>query len=306
MVWLIQCVPAFGAEYRNARLPSVLYFAYGSNLEPENWDGWCADNGHDRASIEPLGPAWLPDYQPVFHYQSRLRKGGALDVEPRHGTSTPGALFRVHDWAGLDAKEGTRGGYYERIEVTALTDDGRAHSASTYRVLSSRIRDHVTPSRAYFEVVQRGLSRFGHSHAQLVAAANGESLAPQPHMFFTYGTLMRGERRHDLLVDRVCGAPDKARLRGASLVRIDWYPGLVLRDDGLVHGELFEIDDITSAIAELDPYEDFAGYGRSDSLYRRSLVRAESEAGEILAWTYVYLGDHSGLQVIESGVWTGA
>ena len=100
----------------------MLYFGYGSNLDEENWAAWCEARGFVASSIEALGPAWLPDYEPVFHYQSRLRRGGALDVRPQPGTLTPGALFRVHDWEGLDAKEGVSGAYYRRIEVTAGTN----------------------------------------------------------------------------------------------------------------------------------------------------------------------------------------
>jgi gamma-glutamylcyclotransferase (GGCT)/AIG2-like uncharacterized protein YtfP len=33
-----------------------------------------------------------------------------------------------------------------------------------------------------------------------------------------------------------------ARVVGASLIHIDWYPGLVLNDDGSVYGELYEVD----------------------------------------------------------------
>ena len=48
----------------------MLYFAYGSNLDAENWALWCETKGYDSVSIEPLGPAWLPDHELVFHYQS--------------------------------------------------------------------------------------------------------------------------------------------------------------------------------------------------------------------------------------------
>jgi gamma-glutamylcyclotransferase (GGCT)/AIG2-like uncharacterized protein YtfP len=284
----------------------VLYFAYGSNLDFENWEAWCRDEGHDPASIEPVGPAWLPDYEPVFHYQSRLRRGGALDVRPRRGTATPGALFRVHDWAGLDAKEGVSGGYYRRISVTALTDAGQAHVATTYTVCDDRVGGFVAPGPEYREMVMRGLSRFDHDHAGFLAAAEGRSAPETPNAIFAYGTLMRGERSHSLLETRVRKPHGRARVAGASLVRIDWYPGLVLDTKGSVHGELYEIDDVGTVIGELDLYEDFLGYDRMDSLYRRSLVRAVSAAGPVLAWTYIYLGDSRLLAPIPSGRWTDA
>ena len=282
----------------------MLYFGYGSNLDLLNWEGWCRDRGFDPGSIEAVGRAWLPDFELVFHYQSRLRSGGALDIRPRRGGAVAGALFRVHDWAGLDAKEGVSGRYYRRLEVTALTEDGHAHEATTYTVCDHRVGDFVPPNPDYRTFVTRGLSRFGHSHDAFLAAADGTSAPPAPQSVFVYGTLMKGERSHDLLRPRARHAHGPARIEGAALVRIDWYPGLVLGADGTVHGELYEVDEVHELLIELDEYEDFTGYGDSRSLYRRSLVSALTNDGTQLAWTYVYLGDSSALERIPSGRWS--
>ena len=284
----------------------VLYFAYGSNLDSENWNLWCANEGFDAASIEPLGPAWLPDYELVFHYQSRLRKGGALDVRPRLGNVIPGALFRVHDWEGLDAKEGVAGGYYHRLSVTALTDDGHAHPATTYRVCEQRQGSFVPPSPAYREIVMRGLARFGHRHDAFLEAAAGAAASASPRAIFAYGTLMRGERNHELLSSRVLSAHGPARVGDAALLQIDWYPGLVLHQGGTVHGELYELADVASALRELDSYEDFMGYESASSLYRRSLITAVTSSGTTLAWTYIFLGDPAAFPLISTGRWSGA
>lgn len=284
----------------------VLYFAYGSNLDSENWAFWCASKGHDPDSIEALGPAWLPDHELVFHYQSRLRKGGALDVRSRRGAAIPGALFRVHDWEGLDAKEGVSGGYYRRISVTALTDDGRAHSATTYCVCDERLGSFVSPGPEYREIVTRGLSRFGHRHDEFLAAADGVSAAPRPATVFTYGTLMKRGHGHDLLAAKVLHAHGSAHVANASLVQIDWYPGLVLSEGGSVHGELYEVADVAATLDELDSYEDFLGYGSEGSLYRRSLINALTPAGSVLAWTYIFLGDAGEFPLIPSGRWSDA
>jgi len=284
----------------------VLYFAYGSNLDEENWALWCEKRGCDPASIEALGPAWLPDHELVFHYQSRLRNGGALDIQKRHGTAIPGALFRVHDWQGLDAKEGVSGGYYRRVSVTALTDDGRAHCATTYRVCNERVRDFVAPGPEYREIVTRGLSRFRHRNDGFLAAARDAPAPSTPTAIFTYGTLMRGMRSHDLLAPRVRHAHGSARIVGASLIHIDWYPGLVLSDSGSVHGELYDVHDVPATLEEFDSYEDFSGYDNEGSLYRRSLVSAVTTDRSVLAWTYIYLGDPDVFPLIPSGRWTGA
>jgi gamma-glutamylcyclotransferase (GGCT)/AIG2-like uncharacterized protein YtfP len=284
----------------------VLYFAYGSNLDEENWALWCDRKGYDRASIEAVGPAWLPDHELVFHSPSRLRGGGTLDVRRRHGSAIPGALFRVRDWEGLDAKEGASVGQYRRISVTALTDDGRSHRATTYRLCDDRIGDFVAPEPAYRQLVMRGLSRFGHRHDAFLAAASGISAPPTPTTIFAYGTLMSGECSHDLLAPRVWRTHGSAHITGAALIHIDWYPGLVLSDGGPVHGELYELDDIGTVLEELDSYENFSGYDAEDSLYRRSLVSAVTSNGSFLAWTYIYLGDADAFPLIPSGRWTGA
>jgi gamma-glutamylcyclotransferase (GGCT)/AIG2-like uncharacterized protein YtfP len=93
---------------------------------------------------------------------------------------------------------------------------------------------------------------------------------------------------------------------GASLIHIDWYPGLVLSDGGSVHGELYELDDVTATLEQFDSYEDFSGYDGEGSLYRRSLVSAVTGGGSMLAWTYIYVGDADAFPLIPSGRWTGA
>jgi gamma-glutamylcyclotransferase (GGCT)/AIG2-like uncharacterized protein YtfP len=284
----------------------VLYFAYGSNLDSENWDLWCANKGYDAASIEPLGAAWLPDHELVFHYQSRLRKGGALDVRRRRGTTVPGALFRVRGWEGLDAKEGVSGRYYRRISVTALTDDGRAHPATTYCVCDERVGPFVPPLGAYREIVMRGLSRFGHGHEAFLDAASNAPASPSPSAIFTYGTLMSSGRNHGLLSSQVLRAHGPARVGDAALLQIDWYPGLVLSEGGTVHGELYELHDVAAALQEIDSYEDFMGYESTSSLYRRSLINAVTSSGSALAWTYIFLGDAGQFPLISSGRWSGA
>ncbi|MGB5221215.1 MAG: gamma-glutamylcyclotransferase family protein, partial [Polyangiales bacterium] len=71
-----------------------------------------------------------------------------------------------------------------------------------------------------------------------------------------------------------------------------------------VHGELYEIDEVETVLHELDAYEDFSGYGTTDSLYRRSLVSAVAGHESVLAWTYVFLGDPAAFPLISSGRWT--
>jgi len=86
------------------------YFAYGSNLNSDDWQDWCRRAGYRADLLQPLRTGWLVDHHPIYHYRSSGRRGGALDITPTIGHLTPGVLFRVGEdaWSALDAKEGRR------------------------------------------------------------------------------------------------------------------------------------------------------------------------------------------------------
>ena len=96
------------------------------------------------------------------------------------------------------------------------------------------------------------------------------------HCIFVYGTLRRQASHHRNLHDAQWMA--NASVKGI-LYCIDWYPAIVLADDGesRVRGELFMVDDTT--LAELDRYE--------GDEYQRVLVNAEDEHGNFhQAWIW--------------------
>ena len=78
-----------------------------------------------------------------------------------------------------------------------------------------------------------------------------------------------------------------------QLYAVSWYPGMQIdaSETGEVVGELVEPVS-PDALARLDEYEDFPGYGVSGALYERRLTRARLAGGRSrLAWVYVYLGE---------------
>ena len=137
--------------------------------------------------------------------------------------------------------------------------------------------------------------------------------SPQPkgHCFaeprlrsFAYGTLMRGMRSHELLAPSVRQHAGPARI-GASLIHIDWYPGLVLSDEGSVHGELYELDDVAATFESSTPTRTSrATRARAPSIAVPWSARTRRLA--TLAWTYIYLGDAGAFPLIPSGRWSGA
>lgn len=150
--------------------------------------------------------------------------------------------------------------------------------------------------------------------------------------FFFYGTLMRGECRHDLVAPWLVRA-EPARVWG-RLYRLDaGYPALEVPPDsvlaegtedplfdtatgqwraaqpltmhggdwGWVHGEVALLREPTHAVPPLDAYEEVRS-GES-CLYKRVLITAAGERDTLRVWTYVRTTGTGGIP-IPSGVWT--
>lgn len=279
------------------------YFGYGSNLDLEDLQRWCGEKGMPLGRYQPAGAAFLPDHALAFHYYSRPRSGGALDVTPALGCAVPGMLFDVDESARavLDRKEGL-GLRYELREVTVLRSDGSMERAFTYGVMAPyREGRFIAPTDDYVSVVRRGLATHGLPAAPLAAAAGGRPPQPLPETLFVYGTLKRGHCREALLGET---RHEPATIVG-ELVDLGAYPGL-RAGSAPIHGELHRPSEpMPSLLNRLDPVEDFEGWHAIDrSMYHRAIVRAETTAGSQLAWTYLYRGDED-RPVIADGRWRG-
>ncbi len=229
-----------------------------------------------------------------------------LDVPPAGGCTVPGVLFRAaseNAWATLDAKEG-EGHLYRRIETSALTDDGGEHRAITFEVEPSLRESFVPPAPSYLDAVRAGYDEHGLSSLDLQEAASGRSPGGPVDQLFVYGTLLRGEERHPVLVRHRVEGGEAATTPG-SLLDLGPYPGLVLDGAaGEVVGEIYRAADHDAVFAELDEIETFRGFGAAGSIYRRAVVRVRTvAAGEVRAWTYVYAGSREGARPIPSGNW---
>ena len=153
-------------------------FAYGSNLDAQDWARHCASVGAAPEGLRPVGAAVLPDMALIFDYYAASRGGGVANVAPCVGHLVHGALFEADaaTWRVLDDKEGapTR---YARAHRIAILADGRRESVVVYEVLASRRGGFVPPSAAYLAAVRRGYARFGLPPQPLERAATGA--APQ-------------------------------------------------------------------------------------------------------------------------------
>ncbi|MBK1835528.1 gamma-glutamylcyclotransferase family protein [Roseibacillus ishigakijimensis] len=112
---------------------------------------------------------------------------------------------------------------------------------------------------------------------------------------FVYGALRRGAsnawrmNRADYL--------GPATVRG-TLVKVDWYPGLLLTGETEIHGEVYEVDGET--LAELDEFE---GIGSNEE-YQRVWARVQLASGrEIDCQLYEWQLGQEDYEVVANGDW---
>ena len=137
----------------------MLYFAYGSNLDPEQMRSRCPGS-------RPAGLAVLHDHRLTFPLFSARWNGGAAGVAHAHGESVWGMVYELTDadLAALDGFEGWKGpgdhhNLYDRDLITVelvRPDDGsvpRRVRATTY---FARPLKPAPPSRRYLDTILRG------------------------------------------------------------------------------------------------------------------------------------------------------
>jgi gamma-glutamylcyclotransferase (GGCT)/AIG2-like uncharacterized protein YtfP len=281
----------------------VLYFAYGSNLCPQERVRWLAQHGLHEHDLRPVSLAWLPDQALSFGYWSSRRGGGALDIRPHRGSIVHGALFEVSaaGWHMLDIKEAVAqpAAGYERCRARAVLPDGQTVDVQTYRVKSADRRSHCHPAPGYLETVRSGIDHWqmrAEAHEALDAAADGSGGASMVRAMLVYGTLMRGELRWAAMrrpgVRRVLMARSRATLHPAAEDPPgEPFPAMTLgAAQHELHGDWVESEDIDSLLAEADRIETFFGHGDPRNLYERTLLPVQltrSDALATLAWAYL-------------------
>ncbi len=149
-----------------------LYFAYGSNLNLEDFDAWCRRNGFRQSLLKYHSNARLPSYDLAFTLYAASRNGGVLDLKPSVGRLVPGVLFEVgaEGWKALDKKEGVPTAY-ERLAVTVINALEQPVEAISYQVSEGKKSPFVVPDESYIEIVRQGLKVWGYDDAILLAAA---------------------------------------------------------------------------------------------------------------------------------------
>lgn len=137
----------------------MLYFAYGSNLDPLQMAARCP--GH-----QVVGLAMLADHRLVFPRFSADWGGGVASPALAHGEKVWGVLYELgeSDVAALDRYEGWVGAgdqhnLYDRETVTVelvRPDDGSVPRRLRVLTYVARPSNASAPSRRYLETVLRG------------------------------------------------------------------------------------------------------------------------------------------------------
>ncbi len=115
----------------------VLYFAYGSNLDPEQMASRCP-------SARAAFPAQLADHRLDFTYFSTRWSGGSADVVRHFGESVWGIVYEL-DPADLPRLDRFEGGY-RRVFLPVRDARAQAQHVISYEVPLKR---SFRPTTAY-------------------------------------------------------------------------------------------------------------------------------------------------------------
>lgn len=286
-------------------MPKKLYFAYGSNLNRVDFKKWCKENRFPSRLLRFHSIARLPDFDLGFNYNSTTRGGGVLNILPRTGQLVPGALYEIDDKgkAALNQKEGAPK-IYKQVDVTVINNQGEEIRAFTYQLCPDRVKDYVKPTAEYLDIVRQGLENLGLDSNILESVAKNKTSAC-PDAFLFYGTLMRGQSRFPQLEKFGVKCTLLAKMFG-RLLDLGEYPGLVdiATTDSMIHGDFVRLNQPEKAIQLLDSIEGFQGFGKPNSLYRRTWTNVDVGDARIRgAWTYCLSANCCQATPIPSGDW---
>ncbi len=105
------------------------YFAYGSNMGRATFV--------ERRRIQPLAArrAYLDDWRLCFDLPIGPGERGVANLVPETGARTWGVVYRLDDATCdfLDRTEGVHRGFYRRLAIEVVTDDGERVVAFAYQ-----------------------------------------------------------------------------------------------------------------------------------------------------------------------------
>lgn len=120
-------------------------------------------------------------------------------------------------------------------------------------------------------------------------------------MIFVYGALRKGASNDWRMKDAQWLGP--AEVKG-TLLKIDWYPGLVLGVGTSVKGEVYEVS--PELMKELDEFEGIGLEDERKGEYHRIKAEVAFEEEPLNVWIYEWLKGVEGYSVVENGDWLDA
>jgi len=254
----------------------MLYFAYGSNLNPKRMA--------ERApSAQAAGIGILHGW--------RLVERLYADIEPATGECVFGILYRMtdQDLERLDRCEGVPK-IYERMRVSVESARVEVSAYAYLMTVAARGERNGAPYPKDYRLICSAGADFHH-----IPNAFRRRLKPAFGNLYVavYGTLMTGERNYRWGAGAVRRTP--CRIYGTIFDTGYGYPAFVPKIGGTVSAELLEVT--PEVLAQMDVLE---GY---PNLYRQELVLAETPAGMTDALVYVMNDLPKNAVPIPSGNW---
>lgn len=135
----------------------ILYFAYGSDLDPKQMAERCA-------KPEPVAIARLPGHALGFFGHSKIWDGAQATVVPAEGEDVWGLVYRltVADMERLDYQQDARidgTGPYFNYPTEVLDGQGKPFSVLLYK--KDILGESLAPSRPYLERIVTGAETRG-------------------------------------------------------------------------------------------------------------------------------------------------
>ena len=146
--------------------PEIFYFAYGSNLDWQQFRQHCP-------MARYVDRALLPGHRLAFTRYSVYWQGGVADVMPQPGAQVWGVIYqlRPRSLAALDAYEGyypgRRHNAYLRQEAVVWRQGNPELPTKVWLYRAVWERDFIAPSHRYKETIRRGAVFWGLPHYYL-------------------------------------------------------------------------------------------------------------------------------------------
>jgi gamma-glutamylcyclotransferase (GGCT)/AIG2-like uncharacterized protein YtfP len=119
-----------------------------------------------------------------------------------------------------------------------------------------------------------------------------------PDLIFVYGALRKGASNDWRMKDARWLGPAKVE---GTLLKIDWYPGLVLGSGEWVKGEVYEIG--PELLKELDEFEGIGLEDDRNGEYHRVKRDVSLDGTPTDVWIYEWLKGSEGFEIVGSGDW---